>query len=505
MQPSTSQAELMVGIVSRIGIDSKSVVASVSKILREYDYDVIEIKVTDAIFELVQFEDTDVSTTEKRYRNLIEVCDKIREATKDNQIMAKLAISRITHERAKRDPSENRIHRVAYIINQLKRKEESELLRAIYGEQFVQIACHAKTSLREKRLCTLISNDNPRKPKGSSWAVEARNLIQTDEAEDDVVWGQRLRDVFPISDLIVDCSSRTNVLKALDRFFRALFGDPRVTPTPEEYGMQLARTASLRSADLSRQVGAAIMNRHHEIQALGCNEVPRASGGTYWEGDAGDKREFQLEHDANDERKREVLQDLIGRLIDAEIIKNEGNDPSALMERIFNRDDDLISGSQLMDSLEYGRAIHAEMNAITDAARGGKAIRGCTLYSNTFPCHNCAKHIVASGISKVVYLMPFVKSYAEDLFEDSIAVDPDHPEPGKVLFSPFIGVTGPMFGRVFEKRRWKTPDGKVVPFVKKNATFVRKTPAPAYADAEALIREGVTEAFAKAGFTVRTA
>lgn len=499
----SSEAELVIGLVSRIGIDNRSVNASIKKLLKEYNYQVIEIKATDAITEIDQFSTLDLGTTEKRYKSLITACDSLREKTNSNDIMAKLAVSRIAHERSKIDPSGSRLHRIAYVVNQLKRKEESELLRSLYGEHYVQIACHAKRSIREKRLCTLISNDNPRKPKGSSWALQAGELIQTDEAEDDNFWGQRLRDVFPMSDIVINASSRAEIMPALDRFFRALFGDPRITPTPDEYGMQLARTASLRSADLSRQVGAAILNSHQEIQALGCNEVPRFGGGTYWEGDDGDQREFQLDKDSNEERKREVLQDLIGRLVDAGVIRDESNDPKSLTEKIFNREDDLISASQLMDSLEYGRSIHAEMNAITDAARGGHAIRGCILYCNTFPCHNCAKHIVASGISKVVYGMPFTKSYAEDLFDDSISVDPDIETSDRLLFTPFIGVSGLIFGRIFEKRRWKNSDGSVPAFSKFTATFVRNTPAPAYAEAEAILREDVTTSFAEAGLTVR--
>ena len=76
-----------------------------------------------------------------------------------------------------------------------------------------------------------------------------------------------------------------------------------------------------------------------------------------------------------------------------------------------------------MDLLEFGRIIHAEMSAISDAARKGVAIQGATLYSTTFPCHLCAKHIVASGIKRVVYLEPYPKSYANALHGDSIEVD----------------------------------------------------------------------------------
>ncbi|MGH1558478.1 deaminase [Caulobacter segnis] len=186
----------------------------------------------------------------------------------------------------------------------------------------------------------------------------------------------------------------------LDRFFRALFGDFRITPTRAEYGMQLANTASLRSADLSRQVGAAIMNDQAEVQALGCNEVPKAFGGTYWEGDDGDSREFVLGEDSNDKRKREMLLDLAQKMRLAGLLKDELNDNELLKASLIARKDKIIDDAQFMDSLEYGRTVHAEMNAITDAARNGHAVRGCTLFCNTFPCHNCAKHIVAAGVKE---------------------------------------------------------------------------------------------------------
>jgi deoxycytidylate deaminase len=57
-----------------------------------------------------------------------------------------------------------------------------------------------------------------------------------------------------------------------------------------------------------------------------------------------------------------------------------------------------------MDALEYGRIIHAEMSAICDAARLGRSIKNAVLFTTTFPCHMCAKHIVAAGITKVVFL-----------------------------------------------------------------------------------------------------
>lgn len=47
--------------------------------------------------------------------------------------------------------------------------------------------------------------------------------------------------------------------------------------------------------------------------------------------------------------------------------------------------------------------IHAEMNAIMDMARRGLSMEGCTLYTTICPCKYCAKLVVSSGISRVVF------------------------------------------------------------------------------------------------------
>lgn len=45
---------------------------------------------------------------------------------------------------------------------------------------------------------------------------------------------------------------------------------------------------------------------------------------------------------------------------------------------------------------------HAERNAIFHAARTGTSLKGCTLYTTHYPCCDCARAIVQSGIAKVV-------------------------------------------------------------------------------------------------------
>jgi hypothetical protein len=65
-------------------------------------------------------------------------------------------------------------------------------------------------------------------------------------------------------------------------------------------------------------------------------------------------------------------------------------------------------------------------------------VTGATLFTTTFPCHNCAKHIVSAGITRVVYIEPYPKSMAGALFGDTISID--QPVTGRVGFSPFVGV-----------------------------------------------------------------
>lgn len=66
------------------------------------------------------------------------------------------------------------------------------------------------------------------------------------------------------------------------------------------------------------------------------------------------------------------------------------------------------------------RTIHAEQNAITQAAQMGIAIKGATLYCTMVPCFTCAKLIVVSGIIRVVCLHTYQdSSNSQDLFKQT--------------------------------------------------------------------------------------
>src|SRR5439155_12870624 len=96
-----------------------------------------------------------------------------------------------------------------------------------------------------------------------------------------------------------------------------------------------------------------------------------------------------------------------------------------------------IGKASVLDVIEYGREVHAEMAALTDAAKRGTSVRGCVLYCTTFPCHECARLIVSAGIARVVYIEPYPKSKVAELYEDSIGLADRRTELGnRVRFEP---------------------------------------------------------------------
>jgi deoxycytidylate deaminase len=215
--------------------------------------------------------------------------------------------------------------------------------------------------------------------------------------------------------------------------------------------MYMAKGASLRSLDLSRQVGAAIFSKRHEVITLGCNEVPKGGGGTYWaQNGSEDARDFKWGSDPNDEKKRSLILDLFERLSSKGFMEKECVDK---IDEMLQHP--AVKDSQLMDIIEFGRILHAEMSALMDAARLGRSVQGATLFCTTFPCHICAKHIVGSGIDTVYFLEPYPKSAAFALHPDSIEVEGSsrvhYANYQKAKFTHFYGISPRRYRDFFEK------------------------------------------------------
>lgn len=126
----------------------------------------------------------------------------------------------------------------------------------------------------------------------------------------------------------------------------------------------------------------------------------------------------------------------------------------------------------IKDAIEYSRSIHAEMDALMSAARQGISTLGATLYVTTYPCHNCARHLIAAGISAVFYVEPYVKSLAMELHSDALNSIPPKIENGKIQSGnmthmsivPFTGVGPRMYEDHFTKKmELKDASGRFAP------------------------------------------
>ncbi len=125
----------------------------------------------------------------------------------------------------------------------------------------------------------------------------------------------------------------------------------------DEYFMGVALLSAKRSKDPSTQVGACIVNNQNKIEGAGYNGLPMGC------------------------------------------------------------DDDVFTWEKNGDFLEtkYPYICHAELNAILNNI--GMDLKGCKIYTALFPCNECSKAIIQSGISEVIYLSD--KYEGNDVFKAS--------------------------------------------------------------------------------------
>ncbi|MCR6503072.1 deaminase [Shinella sp. CPCC 101442] len=447
-----------------------AVAAHLQSALADVEYQSTIIHITSVMADLLPDLKVADSSYGERYNSLIENADRVRREAKNHAALACIAISEIRRLRAtaapkgmdEKDARNQPILKHAFILRQFKREEEIALLRNVYGRKFIQVSVFSDADDRRRQLIRKIKQYRTSLVEDAVAEKTAIDLIERDNNEVGEDFGQRVSDVFHLGDVFVPGGSNGETKEVIDRFINAFFGHNGMSPTKREYGMYAAAGASLRSLDLSRQIGAAIFSEQGEVITLGCNEVPKPFGGTYWCDDADMKphRDFEEGEDGNHSRKLRLLFDLVERLGKLEFLSEKLTRAGSTVEQVEKLlSEKLIEDSKVMDIIEFGRIIHAEMSAITDAARKGKPLQGSILFSTTFPCHMCAKHIVSSGIRKVVFLEPYPKSHAKDLHQDSITFSSAEAE-NKVLFAPFIGISPRRYRDIFEKKKRKDSTGK---------------------------------------------
>lgn len=364
---------------------------------------------------------------------LIDEGNNLRKQAKRNEILAAMGVAGIKEERKLA-----KTNRIAYLVRSFKRHEEVNLFREIYDKAFILISIYSPRSSRIDSLKDKCHSSI----SGETTAEElAIRLEKRDQKEEGVDYGQRVSRTFPMADYFVDLENRTSLSKQLHRLVRLTFGDPYISPTKDEEGMFFAQAAGFRSLDLSRQVGAAIVSKDGEILATGCNDVPKFNGGLYWGDDIDCMRDFEKGFDSNVKIKSEIIEDLIKRLREAGILcSDQPSDEILAKQLLFDDSNGILKDSKMFDIIEFGRAVHAEMSAIMQASKIGTSIYGSRLYCTTFPCHICSRHIIASGISEVVFIEPYEKSRTRELYSDSTSIESPEKIANKLSFKAFVGV-----------------------------------------------------------------
>lgn len=502
--------ELFFGLAGPIGVDLNAVIVALEQQLKSVGYqNFSRIKLSD---EMANYVPAIVEYSQAGFYN--DSMKKIRQAnflrltTKRKSVMAELGVRKIQESRETAEAEEGvKIPRTralaSYIFNQLKRPEEVEFLKEIYGRSFFLISVYSDYDFRKRALEIRIRADAPTTLSQPELAHNVEKLIQTDLSEDTNPYGQKLRNTFQMGDVFVDSSDPEKLTRTLTRFVRLLFGANDISPTKEEYGMYAAKSASLRSADLSRQVGAAIFSRDGEMITQGCNEVPKVGGGTYWEGEAPDYRDVKKSFDPNERLKKTIVRNIFEKLIAANFLSDKAlsiGSASALTDfaisarsQTVTDSGGFLSDALVMDLTEYGRVVHAEMCAICDAARLGRSVKNATLFCTTFPCHNCTKHIIASGIDKVVYIEPYAKSRARDLHGDEVEIDEYNAS--KVSFIPFLGISPLRYRELFERGRRKDDDGHAQVWQSGGPKPIIGNVLDVYLDVELRLREQLDPVF----------
>lgn len=495
--------EIVIALCGPIGCGAKSVKEQLYSVLQDEQYEVFHIRVSKEIEFLLEAGKHkityDSSNKAERYNMLMNAGNCLRKSCGD-AIGADLAVAKIAKLREGfaddgDDDSDfgqskkGALVRRAYIVDQLKHPAEVKALKNVYGNIFylVGVLCD-----EERRKISLSDEGITQK--------DANDLVLRDKKEN-FRHGQQLEKTLFHADFFINNSdpNASAARSLLDRFLKLAHGGRGITPTKEEYGMYSAYSASLQSGCLSRQVGASIMNKDGVVLAVGRNDVPKYGGGLYTEDDniAPHTKDYRCVH--RDQRCHNDLHKLKLRDKLAEILSVQlqninskvGIDDKVSADKLA---DVLYEGSQIKSLIEYSRAIHAEMDAIISLVKSSIGIpKNTTLLSTTFPCHNCARHIIAAGIGNVIYIEPYEKSLAISLHDDALSYSECA---GKVLLRPFQGVAPSryqvFFGNTTPK---KDLNGRIIIKDRGDNLLVDKNFVDSYLERENFVAASVLKLF----------
>ncbi len=481
--------ELVIGICYPIGSKRDKVIEILKQRLIEYGYDTAVIKLSDFIKEYTEEMQDVVKGKTESFSELdykIRGGNEVRKRFKSNSILVDIAIWRIHLDRAKHfnteyitypDDTELESRRKCYIIDSLKNVDELRLLRSIYRNMFYLFSIFSPEA---ERIETLTEKNLAKD--------EILELISKDEYENNE-HGQNVRNIFIEGDFFLRVSSKNLVSlnTRINRFLHLIFGSEIVTPSYAERAMYAAKSAAGNSACLSRQVGAAITDKKGDVISTGWNDPPKFGGNLYNDEDEDDNRCCRKGFCSNDNYKDELINNIAEEILKEEhfgkIILPKSNKISIKeIDRRKKLLKHVISKTNVKGLIEYSRSIHAEMHAIIIGSQlsGNRMVDG-KLYCTTYPCHNCARHIILAGIKEVFYIEPYKKSLGTILHDDAITDDEQNIK--KVRIMVFDGVAPRRYLEFFSmisederKEKGTTKNRKLNSFSPKNPLSLQSLP-----------------------------
>ncbi len=490
--------ELIIAFTGPVGSGVSTACAEIEKKLKsDFGYETHYIKISDIIKDYAEQVGVDLGGPSDPYKRVDDLQSagnklRMRKATylADRAIEIINTLRRdsegvLKQENAPDIPVQKR---TAYIIDSLKNPEEVRRLRQVYSDLFWHVTVFAPDQVREKRL--IASN---------IIETSVRHIMKRDEQEGEKT-GQQVSKTAHLADFFIRNHTDVvhNIEPAIRRFLDTIFGTELYTPTLNETGMMKAASAAVRSACMSRQVGAAIYSAQNELIGVGCNDVPKSGGGLYSSdlAEEEDNRCYRWggKKCHNDDKKQKLATSI------AKNMTNTEDEDSGRFREVYT----MVAESESKNLIEFSRSVHAEMEAIVSVARGGKGstVNG-TLYTTTFPCHSCARHIIAAGIKRVIFIEPYSKSLALELHHDAITLTD---EANKVQFQQYEGFAPRSSMRVFSSvgRDRKSSTGKFIEISRRDASPLFPHPLDSYMISEELVIQELAQLEGKDSGEIQT-
>ena len=343
----------------------------------------------------------------------------------------------------KRNKTDGKINH--FVIDSFRNPAEVRYFKKRYGS-FYLCSLYASKEYRKNKLGSVFNEKCDDRDAGKG--KNARELYKQD------VSGCTLLADYAINS---DCGNLHYEYEII-RFLTLIDFPGLIPPRYDEVFMNFAYSLSVRSTCLSRQVGAVITNTEGFVVAAGWNDVGSGQLGcsliciddykkfsdigysiSNWRESVEEFTANNLFHDLDPEDYF-CFKDLQSKL--------SSNKKIDLAAKKSGLCDDKNPISQLKEKfnvkrLEYARSLHAEENAILQAARfGGTGIAGGTIYTTTYPCELCSKKIYQAQLSRIVYTEPYPDSLSERIFlKDGVR---------QITIEQFEGVKSPSYFRLFK-------------------------------------------------------